>query len=113
MGFISDTARKIVFWNYSRTSWQWDVLCVLILAFIFLSPKTWFVNGERQRLSGHHSESIATVILSPESVGNETDKAQLEHKIRTLTGRVDAQIIEVRQKRDEAGKTLRYEVDIR
>lgn len=100
-------------WTYARNTWQWDVLCVLILAFIFLSPKTWFVSSERQRSSGHQSESIATVILSPESVGNETDKVQLEQKIRTLTGRADAQILEVRQKQDEAGKTLRYEVDIR
>lgn len=105
--------KKCFLWTYARNTWQWDVLCVLILAFIFLSPKTWFVNGERQRSSGHQSEAVATVILSPESIGNETDRVQLEQKVRTLTGRANAQIIDVRQERDEAGKTVRYEVDIR
>ena len=46
MSFLSNTAKKIVFWNYPRTSWQWDVLCVLILVFIFLTPKSWFQNSE-------------------------------------------------------------------
>lgn len=38
--------KKIINWNYERGSWQWDVLCLLILAFIFLTPKAWF-NSER------------------------------------------------------------------
>ncbi len=37
--------RNIINWNYERASWQWDLLCVLILAFIFLTPKTWFNNA--------------------------------------------------------------------
>ncbi len=34
--------KDIIFWKYERASWQWDVLCLLILAFIFMTPKTWF-----------------------------------------------------------------------
>ncbi len=34
--------KNLVNWNYERGSWQWDVLCLLILAFIFLTPKHWF-----------------------------------------------------------------------
>ncbi len=30
---------RVVFWRYSRGSWQYDVLCALILGFIFLTPK--------------------------------------------------------------------------
>src|SRR6266481_448394 len=112
MGFILRIVKKCFLWTYARNTWQWDVLCVLILAFIFLSPKSWFVNGERRVSSGHQSEAISTVILSPEVIDNETDKVQLEQQIRALTGRADAQIIEVRRKQDAAGKTLRFEVDI-
>ena len=55
MSFLSNTAKKIVFWNYPRTSWQWDVLCVLILVFIFLTPKSWFQNSEfRRATDGDH-----------------------------------------------------------
>ncbi len=34
--------KNIINWNYERASWQWDVLCVLIMGFIFLTPKDWF-----------------------------------------------------------------------
>lgn len=33
---------QVVFWRYSRGSWQYDILCGLILAFIFLTPKNVF-----------------------------------------------------------------------
>jgi hypothetical protein len=36
------TLKKILFWSYERGSWQYDIMCVLILAFIFLSPNRWF-----------------------------------------------------------------------
>ena len=113
MNFILRFIKKCFLWTYARNTWQWDVLCVLILAFIFLSPKSWFVNGERRPPAGHHSEAVSTVILSPEVIGNETDRVQLEQKVRALTGRANAQVIGVPRKHDEAGKTLWYEVDIR
>jgi hypothetical protein len=36
--------KNVINWNYERASWQWDVLCIVILAFIFLTPKEWFNN---------------------------------------------------------------------
>jgi hypothetical protein len=39
---ILSTLKKILFWSYERGSWQYDVMCVLILAFIFLSPNRMF-----------------------------------------------------------------------
>jgi len=33
---------NVINWNYERGSWQWDVLCIVILIFIFLTPKEWF-----------------------------------------------------------------------
>lgn len=38
MKIILTTLKKILFWSYERGSWQYDIMCVLILAFIFLSP---------------------------------------------------------------------------
>jgi hypothetical protein len=35
---ILSTLKKILFWPYERGSWQYDVMCVVILAFIFLVP---------------------------------------------------------------------------
>ena len=31
-----------VFWVYERGSWQYDVICAVILAFIFFTPRAWF-----------------------------------------------------------------------
>ena len=36
--------KKIINWSYERASWQWDLLCVLIMIFIFATPKAWFLN---------------------------------------------------------------------
>ena len=33
---------RFIFWDYPRASWQYDVMCVLILAFIFLTPRDLF-----------------------------------------------------------------------
>src|SRR3990172_8782336 len=30
------------FWTYERGSWQYDIMVILILAFIFLTPRGWF-----------------------------------------------------------------------
>ncbi|MGH9407425.1 MAG: hypothetical protein ACRD3D_16520 [Terriglobia bacterium] len=33
---------RSIFWTYERGSWQYDIICALILAFIFLTPAAWF-----------------------------------------------------------------------
>lgn len=33
---------RILFWTYQRGTWQYDVLCAFILAFIFLTPPAVF-----------------------------------------------------------------------
>jgi hypothetical protein len=39
--------KDIILWKYERASWQWDLLCFLIILFIFLTPKTWFDRKEK------------------------------------------------------------------
>lgn len=33
---------RSIFWSYERGSWQYDIIVIAILAFIFLSPRAWF-----------------------------------------------------------------------
>ncbi|MEW6735289.1 MAG: hypothetical protein AB1489_28615 [Acidobacteriota bacterium] len=61
MGFFG-IIKKIIFWSYERGSWQYDVLCVLILMFIFLVPARVF--KERSELT-----YIRTVELAQASAG--------------------------------------------
>jgi hypothetical protein len=104
MGLISDTAKKIVFWNYSRTSWQWDVLCVVILAFIFLTPKSWFVSNPPIK----HG-----VIWASDLVGGQGD-AEIEQRARQELDRPSGQVVgKIRPRYDNSGKVIAYEVDIR
>jgi hypothetical protein len=39
--------RKLLFWEYRRGSWQYDILVGLILAFIFLTPRAMFRDQPR------------------------------------------------------------------
>ena len=109
MGFMNNTAKKIVFWTYPRTSWQWDVLCVLILVFIFLTPKSWFENSAYQRT--HMGQT--TIVMGTDVVGTQLDRAEIERRAKEWAGRPAAQIVKVRERHDDSGKLIGYEVDIR
>jgi hypothetical protein len=110
---LTTTLKKIFFWNYARNTWQWDLLCVVILIFIFLTPKSWFSSGERAVNSGHQSPVAQTLVLQPEAIGNETDRSQIEQRVKNLTGRTDVEVVAVRKMVDADGRTRSFEVDIR
>ena len=113
MKSILHVIKKAFLWSYPRNTWQWDVLCVLILTFIFLSPKSWFASGDPHQRLGHQSGALSTVIIGAELVDKDRDRSQLEQRVRALAGQANVQIIAVRPRHDSAGKTIAYEVDIR
>jgi len=41
-----------VFWTYDRGTWQYDIMVGLILAFIFLTPPSWFSDRPAAPLPG-------------------------------------------------------------
>ena len=50
--------KKIWYWSYPRETWQYDVMCVAILAFIFLVPARGFDDPEaRPRWEGSLKET--------------------------------------------------------
>ena len=106
------TLKKIFFWNYARNTWQWDLLCVVILIFIFLTPNRWFWSGEPGQRTVHQSPVVKTLVLTPEVVGSEEDKGQIGQRIEALTGRKDVKVLEVRPMRDVEGRIRSFEVDI-
>lgn len=52
MKIILATLKKTLFWSYDRGSWQYDVMCVLILAFIFFVPNSLFTQRASSLTSG-------------------------------------------------------------
>jgi hypothetical protein len=109
MGMLTNTVKKAVFWTYPRTSWQWDVLCVLILVFIFLTPRGWFENSAYQR--SHAGQT--TIVMSTDVVGGQLDRSEIERRVRQLPGRSGAKVSATREVRDESKRLIAYEVDIR
>src|SRR5205085_5695625 len=99
---MSAFIKKIIFWNYGRSSWQYDVLCALILAFIFLTPKSWFAS-ELPRNPAHQISPAANTLLITWPAQNVTappDAQELERRARQVTGRTDVQVRAVRPVRD-------------
>lgn len=39
--------KNVIQWNHERGTWQYDIFCLLIIAFIFLTPKAWFEKQEK------------------------------------------------------------------
>jgi hypothetical protein len=52
--------KRLIFWDFPRATWQYDVVVLLILAFIFLTPRSIF------RDQPHAS----SVVLLPEEAGS-------------------------------------------
>src|SRR5205823_14926594 len=93
MNYILRIIKKSLLWSYARNTWQWDVLCVVILIFIFLTPKSWFENSERRGYLAHQNSTASTVLISPERIVNAQDKGEVEQVVRTFTGRNDVKIV--------------------
>jgi len=47
--------KRFILWDYSRASWQYDLMVGVIVAFIFLTPRAWFRDQPRI----HQASSIA------------------------------------------------------
>jgi hypothetical protein len=87
------------------------VLCILILAFIFLTPQKWFVS-KGQRLSLENAR-VTRLIVDPSNISpplNEQARLQL---VRELSNNKNAEILGWRERRDESGEITAYEIDIR
>ncbi len=96
--------KDILLWKYERASPQWDVLCLLCLAFIFLTPKAWF--DKKETLATQTSRLIVKAEdFSPE-------ESEMEKHVKDLSGNQNAEILGWREKKNARGETI-YEIDIR
>jgi hypothetical protein len=109
-----ETIKKLLLWTYSRTAWQYDVLCLLILAFIFLTPQKWFANTEFTARAALRMNRPATIFLeNPGGAATNLPREEIERRVRHLTNRPAAKIVNVRESKDAQGRIVAYEVDIR
>ena len=107
--------KSIAFWSYGRTTWQYDVLCVLILAFIFLTPKSWFERGKLACTPVHQNRLEAAeklLIRAANSPATEPDAHDIERCARRVTARPDLRVMGWRELKSTDGRIVAYEVDI-
>ncbi|HEV8593650.1 MAG TPA: hypothetical protein VGQ55_16205 [Pyrinomonadaceae bacterium] len=101
---MTEILKKLILWSYSRETSVYVIFCLLIVAFIFLTPKEWF--DKREKLATQTSRLIV------QQKDYSPDKLILEKHVRELSGNPNAEIIAVREKKNDRGETV-YEIDIR
>ena len=99
-----DLLKKFILWSYSRETSVYVIFCLLIVAFIFLTPKEWF----------NRKDSFATQTsrLIVKQTDFSPDKTVLQRRVRELSGNPNAEVVEWRARQTEAGETV-YEIEIR
>lgn len=116
--------KRLAFWTYGRSTWQYDVLCVMILAFIFLSPQSWFNTGKPRFDAAHRNESAKAsrlLLLTAESLAAQSDSSGLkepnindiEQRVRALPEHENVVVRGARPVKTQDGRIVAYEVDIR
>ena len=90
--------KDIILWKYERASWQWDLLCCLIMMFIFLTPKTWF----------DRKENLTTLNtgLTVKAKDRSPRRNDFEKFVSQESSDLDAEIIKL-NKRNDIGSEIR------
>lgn len=96
--------RKFILWEYSRETTIYLIFCLSIVAFIFLTPKSWF--DKREKLATQTSRLIV------KAQDFSLVESERKKKVRELIGNPDAEIVDFKERRNEGGE-LYYEIEIR
>jgi hypothetical protein len=99
-----DVFKRLILWSYSRETSVYVIFCLLIVAFIFLTPKEWFTRED--------SLATQTSRLIVKQSDFSPDKPVLEQRIRALSGNPKAEVVDWRKREMPDGETV-YEIDIR
>jgi hypothetical protein len=103
--------RRLVFWDFPRASWQYDVVVALILLFIFATPREWFRDQPKasgvvlmSSVHGANQVFIASELLSDVNEAQRTNRA--ESLVRERTGK-KWRVVRVEPIKDEAEKEIK------
>ena len=86
---------RAVFWTYHRGSWQYDILVVLILTFIFLTPRSWLRDRPASPPREANSPSSLTgTPAAPEAVLYRVDAELIESRDQVRVAAALQEILE-------------------
>jgi hypothetical protein len=99
MGFLGGV-KRLIFWDFARGSWQYDVIVAVILAFLFLTPREWFRDQPRiakssdiAMLPADHGSNVFWI--EPELLAETPEPQQLSkisEMLRARTGKTESVI---------------------
>ncbi len=105
------TLRRLIFWDFPRASWRYDLVVALILLFIFAIPREWFNDQPRAAsvilMSSAHGSNrvfIANELLS--GLSEEEQVKRSEILIRERTGK-GWHVLRVEPIRDDADPEIK------
>ena len=106
-----------LFWTYERGTWQYDIMVILILAFIFLTPRDWFRDRpDRPAASGvillssgptQKVYQLPAKLIDAEADGTVEQGAQ--RVLRLHTGK-SVRITHIEPEKDWRGQVISYAV---
>lgn len=96
--------KKFILWEYNRTTTIYLTFCLLIVAFIFLTPKSWF--DKREKLA---TQTSRLIVKAQDFSPLESERKK---KVRELSGNPNAEIIDLKERRNDGGE-IYYEIEIR
>lgn len=87
---MSSAIKRIIFWDFPRASWQYDVVVVAILAFIFLTPREVFRDQPKAQsivLLPNESPGVEVFYLEPKLLIEIPEGERFQHASRLLARR--------------------------
>ena len=103
--------KRLIFWDFARASWQYDVVVALILLFIFATPREWFHDQPKaasvvllSSLHGSNRVFIATELLA--NIPEPSRPHRAEALIHERTGK-SWHVVRVEPIRDEAEQEVK------
>ncbi|MBG99834.1 MAG: hypothetical protein CMN58_05760 [Solibacterales bacterium] len=109
------TVRQLVLWTHPRGSWQYDILAIAILAFIFLTPGEIFHDQPRttslRSIDALSEDSEVMLFWAEPFVVDDIDVEDRDEELNSLlrqrTGR-RLTVIDVHPSIDEKGEVRAY-----
>ena len=108
MRLVFATLKGILFWSYERGSWQYDIMCVLILAFVFLGPNSLF--------HGRHTAPANNPTFVAREEVKHIDQAGIEQELAEHLSKKygrEVQVSHVEPLVDRSGKESGYLVTLK
>jgi hypothetical protein len=81
--------RRLIFWEFPRAGWQYDIAVAGILAFIFLTPRAWFKDQPRPvsivELQPEHGARV--MFLEADLLPDAEEQVRFQHASALLDAR--------------------------